>query len=597
MDEEEKQALLDGLDKRLALGEIDLESYNRLRSKFLHKGTGKSGSDALDKTVDALPREIQKLNCPNCGAPVNAEDDGRESVTCDFCGISYKLKTAEEEMERLRSDLRRWIRSMASSEGGSFSSIDEASRRFIFQDKLLPQINLEASRTVEIFEVTRHQAVIDVPLSRVTPNTPFKQTLVATPVIEDFRERIAEIMSKVQSEEIGKFALDPADEKKLWILRLKCQELIYLHNIRNKFRSISGDSLKYAVKNLTALGKLYSSGIERFEKDSPDRAFYTSLKRRMDALKEATEIMFGLLYRMETRDLSQSAGKLVEIRGKLESLIGDVNSSGKEHREIIPLIEGIKADIGSLDVLVSSIDLYTTSFGGDDNGYPDFLNDLESMISESPDRSGGINWLLNFITILGSHIGTVHRKRKVPVVKDVSWVKEMIRDNIRSSFLGGKETAEIETRFFLPFWAAAVSFSKQKGFFFKQGFSDKGLLLLPAVNGSHDPIRIEDESPLYRKCLGSFLRPGIVGKSHFSFCPMIDEVTAMKKLEMFKNGSMALQSGYLKMLGIIYLPAVLVRFTRKGERRMTLLGDASLYMDYTPLRKVRIGGIDLFVSR
>jgi len=597
MDEKEVQKLLDGLDIRLALGEIDLESYNRLRSKFLAGERRPARADVLGRTVDALPRKVQKLNCPNCGAPVNAEDEKVESVTCDFCGISYLLKTAEDEMERLRSDLRKWISNIAVSEGGSRSSIDEASRRFIFQEKILPQIDLEVSRTIEIFEITKHQAIIDVPLARVIPYTPFKQTLEGIPVMEDFGDRLAEILSKVQSDDIEEFALDPSDMERLGIIQIRCQELIHIQNIRNQFRSITRDSLRIAVVNFNALIDLYSTSLEKMKKGSSDHIFYSSLKKRMMALREMSGIMIDLLYKPGSMDLSQAGAMLDDIRIKLESLVKTVNSSGKEHREIIPLAEGIRSDIGSIMVIRESIDIYNGNFKGSDEGYPEFLTDLEQLISESTDRSGGMIWLLNILEILRSHTGTVHGKDRVPIVKDVSWINAMIHRNIRSSFLGGKERAEIETWFYSPFWVSAIAFSKQKGLIFKQGFSDKGLILLPAINNNYNPIRIEDESPLFTHCQNSIEKPQIIGKKPISLLPLIDKTTAYKKMEIYKNGSPDIRSGYLKMLGIIYLPAYEVKFTKKKRRILTLFGDESVYMGRIPIQGFKLGSRKVFISK
>jgi len=69
MDRSDIQQILDGLDRRLALGEIDLGTYQSLKAKFAVQLV-ETPEQPLDSAVEAMPVDAVALKCPGCMAPL-----------------------------------------------------------------------------------------------------------------------------------------------------------------------------------------------------------------------------------------------------------------------------------------------------------------------------------------------------------------------------------------------------------------------------------------------------------------------------------------------------------------------------------------------
>ena len=66
MDTQELQNILDGLDKRLALGEIDMGTYQSLKAKFTGQINTSEAGDPIEAAVENMPKEARTLQCPGC---------------------------------------------------------------------------------------------------------------------------------------------------------------------------------------------------------------------------------------------------------------------------------------------------------------------------------------------------------------------------------------------------------------------------------------------------------------------------------------------------------------------------------------------------
>jgi len=101
-------------------------------------------------------------------------------ITCEFCGGSFSLRTATDEMDRLRADIRKWVAELSGgfNAGMGGGTVDEASRKFIFADKLLPSLQLAADRAIESFGMFRHGPLFSFPITNELP----QNSQVMTPV-------------------------------------------------------------------------------------------------------------------------------------------------------------------------------------------------------------------------------------------------------------------------------------------------------------------------------------------------------------------------------------------------------------------------------
>jgi hypothetical protein len=145
------QEVLDGLDRRLALGDIDLGTYQSLKAKFSAQASADISSTPIAAAIAALPVEAVAIKCPGCLAPLPVlPESAAGNITCEFCQGSFSIQTATDEMERLRGDVRKWISETVGRSGSSGG--DETSRAFIFRNNIWPPIQLNANRTLELYQ-------------------------------------------------------------------------------------------------------------------------------------------------------------------------------------------------------------------------------------------------------------------------------------------------------------------------------------------------------------------------------------------------------------------------------------------------------------
>ena len=125
----------------------------------------------------------------------------------------------------------------------------------------------------------------------------------------------------------------------------------------------------------------------------------------------------------------------------------------------------------------------------------------------------------------------------------------------------------------LPLWVAKINFSKQDGsWIFKKGQSAQGFLFHEAARHNGFSFVEWVDGYLAKQCQDAFASPGPLGQSGQAVAPTVGNEAALRGMKAFIDGSEQYRGGLIEMMGIIYLPAAIVRYkTKKAERSEVLL--------------------------
>lgn len=599
MDTPEIQRILDGLDRRLALGEIDLATYNTLKAKFAVQLQTSDVGTPLESTVEAMRSEAVALKCPGCMAVLPASADRTQgSVTCEYCGGTFALQTAADEMARLRQDVRKWITEVAGH--GGTGGADEASRTFIFRNNIWPHLKVTAERATELYHSTRYLPLFAFPLLGRLGGSPFHDALALTPDLTSLVERLKNVVAQVEAPELSPFAVGEREKNDLHTLGVSCMEVAYLSNIRHNVATFTPDGFNRARANLKALGELYSSASRMAATLDPSYAkFMRALQTRIGGVDKATELLAGLLSPSEGVLVDRVTSELDTAAQMCAAAATEVEAAGREPKEGAPAIEGTRSDAQVIRMLADCTRLFGQC-GAAESGesFGAFQTTLDKAVAFAAPSSADVAWLDVFLANLSRHVGAVNGEVEVPVVVDYGWIDAAATGGVRSSLFGGKETFDIQDRLLVPFWLAAIHFSEQSGaWFWKKGQAAEGIMLMEAARHGGQCFIEPGDSWLVPMCQQAVESPRAIGGFAPAVAPVVGADAANRCMRSAVSNSDRFRGSYTRMVGVIYLPAVVVRYSsKKAERHAALLPGAEVRTIDLAVRRLRLGGRDLLLA-
>jgi hypothetical protein len=364
------------------------------------------------------------------------------------------------------------------------------------------------------------------------------------------------------------FAIGEKDKLDLTALELQCQETIFLSNVRRHVRSYQLDGYHKAKTNLQALQDLYDKVGKLAGGHDPGLAqFSAGLSIRMAAVKDAVGYLEQLTAPSEGVMTAQISDGLERCASQCETAIGKMEASGREPKELVPAVEGARADSETIRVLINCVRLFGCCGGESGVPFNQFLQDLRDIIVQAKEPSSDLSWLADFISSLSIHMNSIVGESNVMLLNDSSWVEPKAASLARSSLFSRKETAVVDKQMLMPFWVAELDFSKEKGFIFRKGQSAQALLLIDATRHNGRVFIVPPESPLFPQLRKTFLSSSLIGSSTQAVVPVVSSSRALAGIKNFINVTPGYAGGFPKPVGIVYLPAAVVQYSgKKGER-------------------------------
>jgi len=569
--------LLNALDKRLALGEIDLATYKELRAKFAAE-VSEANADPVGHAVDAMPVVARSLDCPACMAALPLDESWEEKsvITCTYCGQTFALGTAEKEMERLRNDIQMWINQLAGSTATS-STVDEASRSYIFREKIFPTLRTACDRATEIYALSRHQPLFNFPLMDLLAQTPFAEALALSPDNEVLAASMRDTLARLRAPAVRAFAVRDEDARALTGLQIQCQELVHFGNARRQISNGTPDGYEKAISNLDAVVELYED-LTGDETDTTRNLFYEGMTERVKAVQEAIETLRQLTVEGAGFAAEEAAATLDRCATYCEESATKIQQSEALPNIAIPAADAARADGAAIRHCASVVTLYDrVDLGSENAGFEEFTLELIRLIQQTRPRAATATWLGAFVNTLYAHLAALNGELIVHALPHTyEWADQAAASGCQSGFLGKSETYTIGEKVLLPVWAAHIRHSQCTGRFLnKKGQSVECTLLLDASRHGGSCITVAGDA-FETSCGTAKGGSSSLPPSISVVLPVVTREDAAAKVKSHIAQQEEFHGGYADLDCLIYVPAARVTYSwKKGDRSLTLLPDGS----------------------
>lgn len=550
--------------------------------------------DVLSTHVAALQQEAARLQCPGCMAPLPPPAGDVANVTCEYCGGTFALQTANAAMEKLRGDLRLWLNQLVRGAGAG-ASVDEAARRFIFGKELLPALQTSLQRAVETFDIVRFHPYFTVPLLAALPRSDFGEAVTRVVDSSGFKDALSTALARVQSPEIQTFATSDADRAQLSSLEARCLEAVHLTNARHQVHAFTQEGLTAAANNLAALERHYRETAKILV--AHDREQATLLEAMADRAKGVRMATDAVRHVVEGHGFSASASGPDWDRAAetCESAATRMEQSGSHSLEYIATMNGARCDARGIRVLRRSMEIASECGASGAQALDTFFRQVSGMLARGMDANAGLDSAEAVLEQFSEHV-KVRKGQPAPWVDGMVHMTDAAQALARSGLFSGKESVAIEGQVLVPFWVADLSFSQQTGVVFKKGHSADALLLLDASRHGQESFVVPPEAAAFGPLRTAFDGPSSLPGQFPTIAPLVSSAQARARWRQFVQSTPGYQGGTATLKGLVYLPVVAASYTnKKGSRQAGVMFGTAREVAIPQPQSIALGTMNLYV--
>ena len=569
MDNQAIQEMLDNLDMQLAAGKIDLQTYRRLTAKWQTKlqQPVPGVMEAASTPFEGAQQVLAQIACPECSAPLEETQVSPGSVVrCGFCRATFTFQHAQERTERAGHELQRWLEKMV-LEAGSSGTVDAASRRYIFNERLYPALQLEYRRGMEPYESALEHpfAYLDI-LQEVPGYRAAEHVLLCNPeAVPGMRA----LSLKVNSPLVSGFALGE-DNRKLRDLDIGTTSLVHLANVAKLLSQPSPETYASAKQNLLAMSKEYDDYIS-MSLDPGYREYIQAIRARIGAIARAFDVLviistpgadFASQVYLEELDAAQQ---------ELERARELAGSSTHSPLAVLPLRTGLERDQKSLALLGAVLHSYHVASRNRPLAFSTYYADLKPMLAIIRPNCGDPVQLVDACQQIEAIIRASRGQGTLYRLDDWNRCEKQI-DAGRNRSLFSSEQVQEQQHYWHPYWYATIRYATKKGRLRVSGVEKTAYGLIDAVSKKASPLIVLDDAPRYSAMSQALEQPRHGDGKPFLPSRMPSsaaEQSIANKTKRVEN----LLNARVSVAGLLYLPAVLVEYESKSGNRTALYID------------------------
>lgn len=567
MDNQSIQEMLDNLDRQIASGKIDLETYHKLTAKWqskLQPPTAGEKEAASISLGDAQPA-VAQIACPECGASLEDVDISPGSVVrCAFCRATFTFQHAQEETERTHHELQLWLEQMVVEAGGT-GAVDAASRRYIFNERLYPALQLEYRRGMEPYENAYEHPFVYLDVLRDMPGY-----RAADHVLVHHHEAVPGMRAlslKVNSPLVSSFAIGEEDGRKLRDLDVGTTSLVHLANVARLLTRPGHEAYASAKGNLLALSKEYSEYVS-MPLEPGYKEYIQAVRARIDAVARVFDVL-EIITAPEADFASQVyLEELDAAQRELTRAHELAETSTYSPLAVLPFKTGLERDQKSLSLLSALLHSYQTASRGRPLAFSAYHTDLKALLAiialncRDPSQLMESSQEIESIILAHRGQGTLYR------LDDWNWCQTRINAG-RHRSLFDSEKVHDQQHYWHPFWYATVRYAAKQGRLRVSGVEKTAYGLIDAIDRKASPWIFLDDTPRHSAVSQALEQPQSGdGKLFLPSCMSSAAATQsiVKKIKSMQN----IIDAHVAGTGLLYLPAVQVEYRSKAERRSVL---------------------------
>ena len=512
-----------------------------------------------------------QVHCPFCNAAQALQPSG--SYVCDFCLQPFNVHDAQREEARLLDEIKAWVEQRVG--GMSSSSVDVASRAFIFQQKVLPDLRRDVDRALE-----RLGGYGQFPLVAVPVRAPVQQTYQPNPLVAYRREifGLKSLKARLSSEEVTAFVTRDADKVAVQFMDRHLSSLVHLSNVAEAAAARSPAGYAAARRNLEVLAEEVAQSIATEGAQDPSLgAFLGALHQRFGALAELCRICeeAGSPNAISGAALAERA-EAVAVR--LAENAQRVEASNYAPADTMPVVVALHQEGAAARTLARWLRTYDQIAARSGLPFMAFVTDFDPLTGGASVSAEVQTELLEAMAYV---IGAIRGAVALPVATDFTWVANWVEQGRHKKSMGmfGTEERVLGVEQFLaPYWVADLSFSRAQGSVFTSGQEQRALVVVDACAPSARTVVVLGQSPLV-DVLGSL-------GSAAGFPVAMPRSSASQATSAMMQGLRSrpeLLNPRLRLRGLALLPAAVATYAGGPQQRVvsTCVSDQVPIDDFT----------------
>jgi len=484
------------------------------------------------------------------------------------------VQQAESEAARLKDEIKGWLQDKIGAAAVGGAGVDEASRAYIFQDKILPDLRRDVDRSLETLGTFGQFPLVPPPIAVEMATSPGANPLVASRneilKLKGLRARLTDL-------QITAFAVGGADQVAIQELDRRIADFMHLSNVAAAAAKRSSDGYLTARRNLeSVIAEVDQSLALADGKDPAVAAFLGAVKERYQGLVEYCRVCEELC---SPNAISGAAigERLARLGAQLGTVARTVEAMDHNPADTMPLVVGIDAEVATTRLLARWTAAYESLARKVQLPFLNFVVEMEPFVRAGGQTPGQQAEVLEGFA---SAIEAARGETTVHAMNDYAWVEPWVETKRAKKWLGlfgNEEKAASVSKFLVPVWIGDVSFTQATGTVFKEGVENKAIALvdacapLPAnvklVTDMKTPVAkaMEIDQPLPSADIA------LPMSTAASVEPMMNQ--ALKSSPQLKNAR-------VKLRGLAYLPAAVVQYeSPKGDREAAACMGSLLKVD------------------
>lgn len=497
-----------------------------------------------------MQMQTAELRCPYCHAAQPSVEAGHH--TCAFCLHGFTAFDAARARQTSAEQTDAWLRGRVGSNVDSpVEVIDRASRGYIFNQRIFPELRRDVARVHEGLGPWLQAPLILPELSRAPGGAPHPLSLYSGRM-----QALVALSGRLGHSEVQRFAVDEVAKAQLEQLGAPIDELIHLINIVEAGQRGGADGWGAVRSNLEAMASrpLTSSESDRFAGLRRERwQLLAALTRHYDDCARGQH---------SPSQLEGIEALIVSLRGLAERLRACA-SAPVEARAFALAVE---REAEGAQLLARWLRCSERLPRAPEDSLPHLYTTLAPLIppGSSPDRAATLveGW---------TELAAVSRQEiAICVIEDFAWAEawaESVRGRKRLGLFGEDEVVETIERFLLPVWVAELRYSQQRGRLLGGGVEQRTLALLDACAGTAETVAIFD--PVPEPLRAALTHPVRVGAIDIAL-PETTAADARVVMQRALSRRPEFQNARFEVRGLALIPAVTVRLrARAGQRQVS----------------------------
>jgi len=392
--------------------------------------------------VDA---QTVQIHCPHCNAVQPKSDLG--DYECEFCLQPFSTVQAESEQERLLNDIQGWLKDKVGASALGGQAVDEASRAYIFQEKILPDLRREVDRSLEMLGGYNQFPLVQPPIVVDSGSEGMANPLVSS---RDAILDLKGLRARLSHPQVIEFALGERDKGEIQEMDRRIADFMHLSNVAGAASQLSVAGYLSARRNLEVVIEEIDESISAVGTTDTGLAGYlATVKNRYQGLTEYCRLCEELCSPNNISGASV-AERLESLASQMEEVAVGVESVDYDPATTMPLVVGINREVTAIRLLARWALAYDALATALQLPFVGFYREVVAFQGDRQLNSAEQAELLEgYIQLVQAVRGEI----AVSVVSDFRWVDtwvEKCRARKTLGLFGVNETVSNVVQFLLP---------------------------------------------------------------------------------------------------------------------------------------------------